>query len=208
MYWRPLLQQYMPRFPFYKQMDAMDCGPTCLRMIAGFHGKNYSLQTLRDKCFLTREGVSLLGVSDAAASIGFHSVGTRISFAQLSEQVPLPAIVHWKGDHFVVVYDVKKGKVYVADPAYGRLTYKTDEFIQGWCGQETSAKGVALLLEPTPDFFAAAGEKPERTSLRYLFQYVSGQRKFLWQLGIGLLLGSLFQLLFPFLTQAIVDVGI
>ena len=139
----------------------MDCGPSCLRMIAKFYGKNFSLQTIRERSFLTREGVSFLGMSDAAESIGMRSVGARVSYLQLAEEVPLPAIVHWKEEHFVVVYAVKKGKVYVADPSYGLITYQEAEFLKGWCGHADSskAKGLALILEPTPDFYSLADEK-------------------------------------------------
>ena len=188
----------------------MDCGPSCLRMIAKFHGKNFSLQTLRERSFLTREGVSLLGISDAAESIGMRSVGARVSFAQLSAQVPLPCIVHWREEHFVVVYAIKKGKVYVADPAYGQIKYNEAEFLKGWCGHSDAAqaKGLCLLLEPTPDFYAQKDEKTDKSTFGYLFSYFRNQKRFLWQLFLGLLLGSLFQLIFPFLTQSMVDVGI
>lgn len=200
----------MRNFPFFKQLDVMDCGPSCLRMIAKFHGKNFTLQTLRERSFLTREGVSLLGISDAAESIGMRSVGARVSFEQLSGQVPLPCIVHWREEHFVVVYAFRKGKVYVADPAYGLIKYSVGEFLKGWCGNTDpgTAKGLCLLLEPTPDFYKQADEKTDKSTFTYLFSYFRNQKRFLWQLFIGLLLGSLFQLIFPFLTQSMVDVGI
>jgi len=200
----------MQRFPFFRQLDAMDCGPSCLRMIAKFYGKNFSLQTIRERSFLTREGVSFLGMSDAAESIGMRSVGARVSYLQLSEEVPLPVIVHWKEEHFVVVYAVKRGKVYVADPAYGLITYQEAEFLKGWCGHADTvkAKGLALILEPTPDFYSLADEKIDKSSLSYLFTYLRNQKKFLWQLVLGLVLGSIFQLIFPLLTQSMVDVGI
>lgn len=100
----------MHNFPHYIQLDAMDCGPTCLRMIAKFYGKSYSLQTLRSRSFITREGVSMLGISDAAESIGFRTSGLRITFKQLVEDVPLPCILHWSQKHFVVCYDIRKRK--------------------------------------------------------------------------------------------------
>ena len=200
----------MRRFPYYKQLDAMDCGPTCLRMIAKYYGKNFSLQTIRERSFLTREGVSLLGMSDAAESLGMKSVGARVSYRQLVEEVPLPAIVHWKHEHFVVVYEVKKEKVRVADPAFGLISYTLEEFLKGWSGtaDESKAKGIALILEPTPDFYRLEEEKIDKSSFSYLFSYLKNQKKFLWQLFIGLLLGSLLQLIFPLLTQSMVDVGI
>ena len=100
-------------FPFYKQLDAMDCGPSCLRMIAKHYGKTYSLQALREKCFITREGVSLLGISDAAESIGLHTLGVKIDFEKLCEEAPLPCIVHWKQRHFVVVYKIEKNRTLI-----------------------------------------------------------------------------------------------
>lgn len=200
----------MPRFPFYKQLDAMDCGPSCLRMIAKYYGKNISLQTIRERSFLTREGVSFLGLSDAAESLGMRSVGARVSFQQLSDEIPLPAVVHWKNEHFVVVYGVKKGKVLVADPAFGLISYKKEEFLKGWSGitDENNAKGLVLIIEPTPDFYQLQDEKIDKSSFTFLFSYFRNQKKFLWQLLFGLILGSLFQLIFPLLTQSMVDVGI
>ncbi|MDX9914018.1 MAG: cysteine peptidase family C39 domain-containing protein, partial [Candidatus Moranbacteria bacterium] len=96
-------------FPFYKHHDSMDCGATCLKMIAKYYGKSYSLETLRQKTYITREGVSLLGISEAAESIGFRTLGVHITFEKLLE-TPLPCIVHWKQNHFVVVYDLKVKK--------------------------------------------------------------------------------------------------
>jgi len=200
----------MQRFPFYKQLDAMDCGPSCLRMIARFYGKSISLQTIRDKSYLTREGVSLLGMSDAAESLGMRSVGARVNFGQIVNELPLPMIAHWKGEHFVVVYAVKKGKIRVADPAFGLIDYTKEEFLKGWCGisDEAKAKGLVLILEPTSDFYELQDEKQDKSSFSYLFSYFRSQKKFVRQLLAGLVLGSLFQLIFPFLTQTMVDVGI
>lgn len=103
----------MKRFPHYIQLDAMDCGPSCLRMIAKYYGKTYSLQTLRARSFITREGVSMLGISDAAEFIGFRTSGVRITFKQLVEDVPLPCILHWNQNHFVVCYDIVKRKTVI-----------------------------------------------------------------------------------------------
>ena len=127
------------KFPFTHQLDAMDCGPACLRMVAKHYGRNYTVQTLRQRCFITREGVSMLGISDAAESIGFRTTGVKINFEQLSGDVPLPCIAHWNQNHFVVVYKIKKHKislfrgdkeghtVYVADPARGLVQYNEEE---------------------------------------------------------------------------------
>lgn len=200
----------MAKFPFYKQLDAMDCGPSCLRMIAKHYGKSYSLQTLRDRCFITREGVSLLGISDAAESIGMHSMGVSITFETLLKEVPLPCVAHWKQNHFVVIYKIKKNKIYVSDPAEGHVEYTKQEFLDGWIStkKDGELKGICLLLEPTPDFYQDSGEKINKSDIRFLFSYLRPHKKFLFQLFLGLILGSCLQLIFPFLTQSIVDFGI
>jgi len=201
----------MSSFQHYMQLDAMDCGPTCLRMIAKHYGKAYSLQNLRDKCYYTREGVSLLGISDAAEAIGFRTMGVKVNFEQLIDEAPMPCIVHWKQVHFVVVYKITKDLVYVADPAHGLVKYKIDEFKKYWLSTKVEGedKGIALLLELTPDFYSIADEnKADKTKLKFIFNYLKPHKKFIIQLFIGLLLGSMLQLIFPFLTQSVVDYGI
>lgn len=196
-------------FPFYKQLDAMDCGPACLRMVAKFYGKNFTLQILRDRSFITRRGVSLLGISDAAESIGMRSMGIKISFERL-KKAPLPCIVHWKQEHFIVVYKIKKDKVFIANPAFGKVTCSVEEFLKGWVSTEKDGvgQGLCLLLEPTPDFFKQSDEKLNKGSFKFLFSYLRGYRKFIIQLILGLLMVSIIQLIFPFLTQQVVDFGI
>ena len=200
----------MPKFPFYQQHDAMDCGPACLRMIARYYGKHYSLQTLRDRSYITREGVSMMGISDAAESIGFRTMGVRIGWDQLVSEAPLPCIAHWQQKHFVVVYKIKKNTVYVSDPARGRIRFPKEEFMQGWANtqEEGVNKGLCLLVEPTPDFYKQEDEELDKSGFGFLLQYMKPYKKFIVQLILGLLLGSLLQLIFPFLTQAIVDRGI
>ncbi len=199
----------MSKFPFFKQYDAMDCGPSCLRMIAAFYGRTYSLQKLRELSHISREGVSLLGLSDAAESIGFRTIGARITIEQLME-APKPCVVHWDQDHFVVVYKYHKGKVYVADPAFGLVEYPEAEFKKHWLAtvRQGELKGICLLFEPTPKFFEQEGEKVNRSNFRFLLKYLKPHRKLVVQLILGFLVGSLIQLIFPFLTQSIVDVGI
>lgn len=203
----------MRKFPHYKQHDAMDCGPTCLRMIAAFYGRHYSLERLRQKSRITKEGVSLLGVSEAAESLGFRTMGVSISFEQLCE-APLPCIVFWNQQHFLVVYDIKKHKngftVYVADPAGERLKYTQDEFCRNWISTEDEGvpHGIALLLEPSPEFYSYEGETEQRTGFRFLFSYLRPYKKMVVQLILGLILGSLLLLILPFLSQAVVDIGI
>lgn len=199
----------MPKFPFFKQYDAMDCGPTCIRMIAAFYGKSYSLQKLRQLAHITREGVSLLGLSEAAEAIGFRTIGARITFEQLL-QAPKPCVVHWDQDHFVVVYKLRKGKVYVADPAFGLVEYSEVEFKKHWLAtvRQGEQKGICLLFDPTPKFFELEGEEANRGQFRFLFKYLRPHRKLVMQLVLGFIAGSFIQLIFPFLTQSIVDVGI
>lgn len=232
----------MKSFPFYKQLDLMDCGPTCLQMIAKHYGRHYSVQEIRQKSSINREGVSLLGISDAAEAIGFRTVGVKIDFEKLEQEAPLPCIVHWYQRHFVVVYKINRSKVFVADPAQGLLTYSHEEFLKGWLSDEAEQHssngtapyhgaekesngydqhvngtdhisknvGIALLLEVTPEFHLRETEavNSQKQSFTYLFGYLLSHRKFLIQLVLGLLTGSLIQLALPFLTQSIVDVGI
>ncbi len=200
----------MAAFPFFKQLDAMDCGPSCLRMVAKFYGRTYSLQNLREKSYITREGVSLLGISDAAEAIGLRSLGVSLTFDQLLKEAPFPLIAHWKQHHFIVVYKVKGNKIYVADPAYGLIKYNKKEFIKSWVSnqQQGEKKGLALLLEPTPEFYAQEGEKINKSRFKFLFSYIRPYKRFILQLGLGVVIAGILQLIFPFLTQAMVDFGI
>ncbi len=201
-------------FPYYKQPDAMDCGPTCLRMVAAFYGKRYKLDTLRDFSYISREGVSLLGIAQAAEKIGFRTMGVKLSIDQLVGEAPLPAILHWLQDHFVVLHKVsgKKGReiFHVADPGHGMVRFSREEFMRCWAStaEQGTDKGVALILEPGPEFHATGDEIVDKTKFRFLFSYLSPYRKLIIQLFLGLILGSLLQLAFPFLMQAIVDHGI
>jgi ATP-binding cassette subfamily B protein len=144
----------LQKFPFYKGLDNTDCGPSCLRMIAKHYGRTFSLQYLRDKSFATREGVSLLGLSETAEAVGMRSLAVRTSFEKLQEEVPLPCIAHWKQNHFIVVHKLAKDKVHVADPAHGLLTYTPEEFKKNWASFHENGKGegVLLLLEPHRNF--------------------------------------------------------
>jgi ATP-binding cassette subfamily B protein len=200
-------------FSHTPQLDARDCGPACLHMNSRHHGRQHNLALLSEYCHITREGVSLLGISDAAEKIGFRTMGVKISYEKLANEVPLPCIAHWKQRHFVVVYGIggkHKDKVKVADPAHGLLTYSRAEFEKAWAStsEQGEPMGVCLLLEPTPDFYAAPEELAPKNSFRYLFAYLKPHHKLLMQLMLGMLLGSLLQLIFPFLTQSVVDVGI
>ena len=197
-------------FPFTHQHDAMDCGPACIKMIAEHYGRHYTMETLRQKCHISREGVSLLGISEAAESIGFKTIGVHLSFEQLKNDAPMPCIVHWKQKHFVVVYKIRQDYVYVADPAHGLVKFRTQEFLNGWISTRNEGvdEGIALLLEPQPDFYAAEGETPDKAKLSFILQYLKPYKKLIFQLFLGMLFGTLLQLIFPFFSQSIVDYGI
>lgn len=200
-------------FPFYIQPDAKDCGPTCLRIVSKFYGKSIPLQQIRNLSETTREGSSLLGLSEAAEKIGLKSMGVQIDFNTLLEEVPLPCIVHWNKKHFVVVYKIDvTGKVYISDPSYGLINYTKEEFIKQWIGNnanESTEEGIALLLEITPDFLKNEIDNQEsKASFSFLTKYLLKYKSLIIQLSLGLLTGSILSLILPFLTQSIVDVGI
>ena len=195
----------------------MDCGPSCLAMIVKYYGKDVSIEQLRKICSLGKDGVSLLGISKAAETIGLKTIGGRLSLNTLAHEIPLPCIVHWNQNHFVVVYKIKKHNkekytVYVADPGKGHVTYTKEEFCEHWISTKNNGeeKGIALLLEPTEQFYAQNDTKavPTQRRVKFLWNYLKKYKRFFTQLILGLLLGSLLQLIFPFLTQAIVDTGI
>jgi len=199
------------KFPFYKQMDQSDCGPTCLRMIAKHYGKNYSQSFLREKSYISRTGVSLLGLSDAAQAIGLRSLAVSIPHKRLVEEAPLPCIVHWQQGHFIVLYKIKKNKLFVADPAHGLMQYSTKEFLDGWLGKQRdeTSSGAILLLEATPEFYNRdVSDHKKALTFGYLFSYLKPYKRFIIQLGLGMLIGSILALIFPFLTQSLVDRGI
>ncbi len=206
----------MKKFPYYIQTESKDCGPTCLKIIAKFNGKVLNTQMLRELSETTREGSNLLTLSDAAETIGFRSLGVKISLEKLQE-APLPCILHWNKNHYVVLYKIKKNKYYISDPAIGLIEYSEAEFLKFWIGNnadETTEEGIALLLEPTPKFYESEFDldKDEEGKTKFGFsllsKYIYRYKAFVIQLAIGLLAGSLLQLIFPFLTQSVVDVGI
>lgn len=201
----------MKKFPSYLQTEFKDCGPTCLKIIAKHYGKLLNIQTLRSLSETTRAGSNLLHLSDAAEKSGFRTLGVKLNIIKL-EEVPLPCILHWNKVHYVVLYKINK-KYYVSDPAIGLLKYTKEEFIKFWIGNqadESSKEGIVLLLEPTPNFYQSNWDRSEKHKFSFslLFKYILPYKSFIIQLIIGLFAGSLLQLVFPFLTQSIVDVGI
>lgn len=199
----------MMKFKVYKQLDGMDCGPTCLRMVSSHYGRNYSLNKLRELTGFNREGVSMLGLSETAEKIGFRTTGAKLTIGQLKD-IQFPAILHWNQNHFVVLYKIKQSVFYIADPARGLMSYSVKEFLDYWLsGNEVGNRvGIALLLTPSPDFFAQSGEKKERLNWGFMLRYLYPYKKLIFQLVVGLGVGSLLQLIIPFLAQSIVDIGI
>ncbi len=197
-------------FPFYRQLDQMDCGPTCLRMVSKYYGKSYSVDFLRKKANITREGVSMSGIAEAAEAIGYHTLAVSLDYKTMVDEVPLPCIAYWRQRHFVVVHRIKKDTVYVADPAHGLVKYSKPDFLNGWIGKnaDEDSLGYLLLLEPTPRFHENDIEDKRAYGFKFLFWYFRPYKKYIAQLLLGLLVGSLLQLIFPFLTQAVVDYGI
>ncbi|AKD04289.1 peptidase domain-containing ABC transporter [Pontibacter korlensis] len=199
-------------FKFFPQYDQMDCGPACLQMIAYHHGKKYTISSLREKAFLTKDGVSLLGISEAAQSIGYDVSSYKLSLERLVADAPLPCILHWNQNHFVVLYEIRKKRMgrgltfKVADPGHGRVSLSEEAFNKSWRGKE--AKGIALLLTPNQDFETIPAEEEEDRGLAFLMHYVKPYRKDLLLLILCLVGGSLVTLLFPFLTQSLIDRGI
>lgn len=199
-------------FPDCRQFDSSDCGPAALRSIAMYYGRDYPLEELRERCFITRQGVSMLGISEAAENIGFRSRGVKLTVDELIAYRPFPCILHWNQNHFVVCYGVKKrGKTFkISDPVRGKYQIDRQGFKKCWLSmlENGSERGSVLLLEPTPAFYDKSGIKRKSHNLMYYLKYLSPYKLQLLQLITGMLCGTLFALIFPFLTQAVVDEGI
>ncbi|MCL2651547.1 MAG: peptidase domain-containing ABC transporter [Candidatus Azobacteroides sp.] len=220
----------MKFFPLYTQLDSMDCGPSCLRMIAKYYGRSYAPQTLRERSFITRGGVSMLGISDAAESIGMHTQGVKITLNQLMEDVPLPCILHWNQNHFVVLYHLSSrpiqrrgslfspfggvrggSRFFIADPAGQKYVMNQEEFCRCWYSSKSGGKdtGTALILQPSPDFYDYEDDKKKQEkNLGYFFRYLLPYKSQYAQIITGMIIGMLLSLIAPFLTQAVVDQGI
>ena len=235
----------MPSFPHIQQLDAMDCGATCLRMVAAHYGMSLRADEARRASYTSRQGVSLLGISDAAEDMGFHTVGVKLSWEQLRDEAPLPCIVHWNQNHFVVVYRIaRRGRtwyVYVSDPGAGRLKYTEEQFLKSWIetkgtdglgsagateNNAVSSKGIALLLEPTPEFYRrrdgdgqprsssslskknGKGKENDRFTLKHLMKYLRPHRQSIVQIFLAMIVATLLSLILPFITQSVVDKGV
>lgn len=207
----------MKLFPFIRQHDSMDCGPTCLQMICKYYGRNFSISTLREKSQIGREGVNILGISEAAESIGFRTRAIKIDYNSLVSDALLPCILHWNQYHFVVLYKITKNKLYIADPGAGLVDFTPEEFLQRWFSDKNSQginEGIALLLEPSAKFHEIdiePGEMSDSSSklaFKNIFNYLLPYKKLILQLFLGLGVASILQLILPFLTQSVVDVGV
>jgi ATP-binding cassette, subfamily B, bacterial len=197
-------------FPFIQQLNFMDCGPTCLHMICRHYGQYINIEKLRQLTEIGKEGVNLLGISNAAEKIDFRTMAVQIPTNILITDAHKPCILHWQQNHFVVLYKTKRNKFYIADPAKGLIKFSKKEFEEKWLSnKENEPTGIALLLEPTPAFYNNEDDaESKKASFKNILQYLQPYKKLVAQLLIGLLLGSLLQLIFPFLTQSIVDVGV
>lgn len=200
------------QFPIFKQLEIMDCGPTCLKMVAAYYKKSISIKTLREYSSFARNGVSLLGISQAAEKLGFQTTGYKLTYEQLSTDAQLPCIVHFNQNHFVVVTpNINNKTITVADPAAGLIKYTKHDFLKSWLTTNTTEgdnAGIALLLKPTKEFYKLENEKETKVGFKSIAKYLFEHKQYFTQIVISLLLGSLLQLLFPFLTQSIVDTGI
>lgn len=209
------------KFPFYHQLDSGDCGPSCLRMIARFYGRKFEVHQLREYCYANKNGVPLLGINDAAEHIGFRCTAVKSSFEKFAQKAIFPCIVHWRKDHFIVVYKIKvkklangewTGKIYVSDPAFGLMTYSVSDFLDGWTADKTDKEnyGTFLLLAPTLAFYHpdASSEKNQQVKLLYFLDYIRPYKKLFAQVILGMSLGLVFSFIFPFLSQSVVDYGI
>ena len=212
------------QFPLYRQMDQMDCGPTCLRMIAAHYGKQFSLQYLRDHCYITREGVSAKGIMEGAKTIGLSTMVVKVPFESPEGKAsildaPTPCIVHWNQNHFVVAYKITKTHVWIADPADSRMKLTRDAFKRSWCSD--GDKGIVILFEPTPEFYkddtitentlnieGVSSRTSPRSGFRFLLNYLRPFKGLMLQIGLGMLIGISLQFAAPFLTQSVVDIGI
>jgi ATP-binding cassette, subfamily B, bacterial len=215
---------FINKFKFFRQLESMDCGPTCLKMISNYHGKNLSLAHLRELCHNTRNGVNLSGIKEAASLIGFNTVATEITFDDLASKAPLPCIIHWRQNHFVVLLSIRenttvldkllrrpKHTIKIADPAHGIITVKKDSFLRNWINPENDGKGIALLFEKTENFALVDGAKVEKQRhypFTFLKKYLSPYKRDVAFIVGCMLIGSVLNMLFPILTQRVVDYGI
>jgi len=198
------------RFPVDRQLDMMDCGPSCLKIISRFYNKYYSLKFLREKCGISKDGVSFLDLSYAAESIGLKSLSVKATMMDLYEKIPLPCIVHWDNSHFIVVYKVTSKQVFVSDPAKGLVSYSYKDFVDCWYHRDGSGKGAILALEPQSDFhrYEENEKRDRKKTYDSLLSYFTPYKKSFLNLFFVMLVVTLLQAILPFVSKAIIDVGI
>ncbi|MGB0524558.1 MAG: peptidase domain-containing ABC transporter [Flammeovirgaceae bacterium] len=201
----------LKKFPNYKQADSNDCGPTCLRMIAKYYGKDISGPAIRKLVYRGSQGANLLNLSDSADQLGFRTMMVKCSLEMMEEEKPTPFIAYWNQNHYVVVYKIKGGRFYISDPNGKRTTVDRETFRKAWCTAKSGGEdeGIALLFETTPNFYTFEVEEEEAgVNFKFYLKYIIPHWKLIMQLVIGMGLGSVFSLITPFLTQAMVDQGI
>ncbi len=198
---------FKKEFPHYRQLDYRDCGPTCLRMIAKHYGKVFSREFLRDKAGITRIGVTMAGIAEAAEAIEMRTLGMRISLESLVGEAPTPFIVPWRQKHFIVVYKTSSTKIYVADPAQGLLEYLHNDFKEAWTNTDDN-NGYVLILEPNNEFYTQSDDKNKNKGFAFLYPYFRPYKQLIKQLFIGLLVATVIQFILPFLMQSVVDIGV
>lgn len=202
------------KYPFYRQYDIMDCGPTCLRMISKYHGRSFDIAYLREISNLNREGSSMGGLADASEKIGLSTLALSVGYDDLATKIPLPCIAHWRQRHYVVIYEASPDRVVVADPAHQLITYTKEDFLKGWIPNKTAqeeAEGILLLFETTPLFFNPPTSEGNSKKLKFwgtLEGYFRPYRAYGLQVFLGLLIIMVLQLISPFLMQQVVDTGI
>ena len=198
------------KFPVYKQLDLMDCGATCLKMIAKFYGKDVSIQFLREKSYLSRQGASISGIANAADTIGLKTLPLNIDFETLNRDIPIPFIAHWRQRHYIVVYRITKHNVYVADPAFGRLKISKEKFLEGWLYNKTftkkeDEKGHIIVLEPTSEFYRDNNSNIKKYNLSILKPYIKKYRGQINQILLSLIITSIITALLPYFAKQLVD---
>jgi ATP-binding cassette subfamily B protein len=195
---------------FHAQMDQMSCGPTCLKMVCSHYGLEISISELNEISDLSKIGTSIFELANTGKKLGFNSLSVEIDFNILSSEVNFPCILHWKNNHFVVLYKITKKYCFIADPAHGLVKLTHKEFKSFWLNNTNeNISGKVVVFEPTENLYSSKYKKDDHSSVfKFILQYLKGYRKYLIQILIGLITGSLIQLIFPFLTQAIVDIGI
>ena len=200
----------MQAFKFIKQLDSMQCGLACMAMICYHWGQEYSVKFLNKFCTASKDGVSFKGLSDLSDTLGLHCISGKVSIQELRE-CPLPAILHWNQNHFIVLYKIKNNKFYIADPSKGKLVHNETEFSQHFISltSDNKEKGLAMFFEPTEKFGVIKDDTiNNERNFKFLSKYIFKHKLYFIQIILGMIFACCMQLLFPFLTQSIVDTGI